>query len=278
MWQNITTTFEGAANASAKARLNSTANNQISNNGTLFNQTAANNTLKGIFGTDVNPEPFYLKILPRELLLLILISPLYYHWHLWLERFLPARPRVTSLMPAGGKSALGDWNTREEEIVQRWIAQGKVRRASLSWWNTFFKWIINLTVGTWWIETLRFLLTEMITGKSPITVLRMMFGMVSSDDLNGASIAANLYQRIPFRFFTSILSMRPWAALLAFIVVPAHQRMTFEAGAGLVWDLFFGVFVTVVISWIANAPFAQRAVARWMENMNNATATARHEL
>ena len=183
LWQNITTTIEGAANASAQARLNATANNQTSNNGTIFNETAANNTAKDIFTAVGKSESFYLSSLPRELFLLILVSPLYYHWHIWLEKCLPARPRVTSLMLAGEKQSLGEGDSHEEEIVQRWIAQGKVRRASLSWWNTFFKWILNLTVGTLWVESLRFFLTQMITGKSPITVLRMMFGLVSSDDL-----------------------------------------------------------------------------------------------
>ena len=53
--------------------------------------------------------------------------------------------------------------------------------------------------------------------------------------------------------------------------------MTFEAGAGLVWDLFFGIFVSVIVSWIARAPFVQRAVKTWIEAMNNSTAAAGHE-
>jgi len=185
LWQNITSALESTANASVQARINGTANNQTSMNGTLFNNAGANNTAKDIFGLDGSSESFYWRSLPRETFLLFIICPLYYHWNLWLERLLPGRARVTALMPAGEKSGAGEGDDREEEIVQRWIAQGKVRRASLSWWNTFLKWILNLTVGTLWIESLRFFLTEMITGKSPIKVIRMMWGLVCSSDCKG---------------------------------------------------------------------------------------------
>jgi hypothetical protein len=185
LWQNITTTFENAANASAQASFKGKANNQtFSNHSTTFNETAFNNSMKGFFSSDSDSESFYLKTLPRELFLLILLSPLYYYWQIWLERFLPGRSSVTALMPAGEKSEVGEGDSREEEIVQKWIAQGKVRRASLSWWNTFVKWVLNLTVGTLWIETLRHLLTEIIAGKSPIKVFKTILGLVNSDKLN----------------------------------------------------------------------------------------------
>jgi hypothetical protein len=80
------------------------------------------------------------------------------------------------------------------------------------------------------------------------------------------------------RFVGSFIDIRPFASLIGFIVVPAHQRMTFEAGADLVWNLFFGVFASVAISWIANAPFAQEFVGLCIEAMNNATAAAGNEM
>jgi hypothetical protein len=54
--------------------------------------------------------------------------------------------------------------------------------------------------------------------------------------------------------------------------------MTFEAGADLVWNLFFGVFVSVMVSWLSKAPFVQKAVGEWVEAMNNATAAAAHQM
>jgi hypothetical protein len=68
------------------------------------------------------------------------------------------------------------------------------------------------------------------------------------------------------------LDIHPLASLIGFIVVPAHQRMTFEAGAGLVWNLFVAVFLSVVLSWLVKSPFVQKAVDQWIEAMNNATA------
>jgi hypothetical protein len=270
LWKNITTTFEGAVNASAQAHFNGTANNLTLKNGTILNGTAAINATLNSDASSTS-EPFYSRRFPREIFLLVVVSPLYFYWHIWLERILPGRPRVAALMPAGEKSGFGEEDKHEEDIVQRWIAEGKVKRASLSWWNTFLKWILNLTIGTLWIQSLRFLLTEITRGRSPIKVFKMMLGFVSSaTSMNFNS--ANTYQGIPFRFASSFLDIRPLASLIAFIVVPAHQRMTFEAGAGLVWDLFFSVFVSVVLSWIARAPWAQRAVESWMEAMKNTTA------
>jgi hypothetical protein len=122
LWLNITSAFEGAINASAQAELNTTATNQTSGYGTILNGTAANHTGKGIFNSYGNSESFYWKTLPRELFLMILLSPMYYYWHIWLERALPGRGSVTALMPAGEKSGLGEDDNREEEVVQRWIA------------------------------------------------------------------------------------------------------------------------------------------------------------
>jgi hypothetical protein len=76
----------------------------------------------------------------------------------------------------------------------------------------------------------------------------------------------------------SFIGLHPLASLIGFIVIPAHQRMTFEAGAGLVSNLFFGVFVSAVISWLAEARFVQDAVELCIEAMNNATAAGGREI
>jgi hypothetical protein len=185
LWQNITS----AVNATAQAELNRTSNDQILKNSTDLSGPAAINTTDTNFYPNGNSESFYWSIFPRELFLLIIISPLYYHWQIWLERLLPGRPRVRAMMAAREKPGAGEDENREEEIVQRWIAEGRVRRASLSWWNTFCKWILNLTVGSFWTEGLRFVLTEMIKTKSPTKVFKMMLGWVSG------AIVDNIEQR-----------------------------------------------------------------------------------
>jgi uncharacterized protein YqgC (DUF456 family) len=50
--------------------------------------------------------------------------------------------------------------------------------------------------------------------------------------------------------------------------------MTFEAGARLIWDLFFGIFVNVMMTWIVKVPFIRDAVGEFIEGMNNYTAAA----
>lgn len=93
------------------------------------------------------PSKFYTWFLAHELLFFAIRVPLQYYWHLWLERILPMRPRGDASMSAEKVSVGEGDQVREEEIVKRWIASGKVKRASLSWWNTFLKWILDITVG-----------------------------------------------------------------------------------------------------------------------------------
>jgi hypothetical protein len=48
---------------------------------------------------------------------------------------------------------------------------GKVQRASLSWCNTFLKWILEMTVGRLWFHTVEHVVRELIKLSSPSTML-----------------------------------------------------------------------------------------------------------
>ena len=101
-------------------------------------------------------ESFYLKSLPRHVFVHALLFPLAYYWQVFLERFFPARPRGVKIIydEKSEKVEVDGNEDREEEIVKRWVAQGKVRRSSVSWWNTFVKWILDLTVGSLLLHSL----------------------------------------------------------------------------------------------------------------------------
>jgi hypothetical protein len=60
---------------------------------------------------------------------------------------------------------------REEEVVEKWIAQGKVQRASLSWCNTFLKWVFTMTVGKVLLHTVEHFVRGVITLSSPNVIL-----------------------------------------------------------------------------------------------------------
>lgn len=117
---------------------------------------------KGDHPLSLQTESFYTKSLWVEIFIYSLLCPLNYYWHIYLERCFPVRPRGVEIdYSKSEKSGLDVNEGEEEEVVQRWIAQGKVRRSSISWWNTFAKWILDRTVGNlcsialhYWLEGL----------------------------------------------------------------------------------------------------------------------------
>jgi hypothetical protein len=128
-------TFDAGADA-MEHRLSSYKNNGISRNRTLKTNGAQS-------------EPYYRQVLPREVATFLIVSVLQYWWFVALEKMLPARPgRYNSLVQfQQGEKVLEESEDREEEVVKKWIAQGRVRRASLNWCNTFLKWMLDMTVG-----------------------------------------------------------------------------------------------------------------------------------
>lgn len=79
----------------------------------------------------------------KRLLVSALTYVVSYYWNLFLERKLPARPRGNTPK----ETTEGVSEDAEEKVVKRWIAAGKVTRASLSGWNTFYKWVLDISVG-----------------------------------------------------------------------------------------------------------------------------------
>ena len=111
-----------------------------------MNTTAAPSTLSAAAPYE---ESFYKRSLPISMIAYLVLSTLQYCWLIWLERILPARSRRQHV-PTTEKLSLSE--DHEEEIVKKWVAQGRVRRASLNWCNTFLKWVLGLTIGrVWWI-------------------------------------------------------------------------------------------------------------------------------
>ncbi|KAF2964699.1 hypothetical protein GQX73_g8881 [Xylaria multiplex] len=82
----------------------------------------------------------------------ILLGPLLYFWHIQLERLFPSRRAAhhlgqNDIAHRESKKTEADTtdadDVREEQVIQKWLQQGKIRRASLSWRNTFAKWVIR---------------------------------------------------------------------------------------------------------------------------------------
>jgi hypothetical protein len=83
-----------------------------------------------------------------DLTFVVLVNTLFCYYEVVMERMFPARPtKVEVVYERPLNSAEADQDGREEQVVREWITKGRVRHASLSWWNTFVKWLLGMTVG-----------------------------------------------------------------------------------------------------------------------------------
>lgn len=160
LWEN-----EGVRNYTQI--LNSTAHDAVGKSLAMKNMTrpAHNSTATAHSGPTV-PEASPV----RYIFVSALAFPLLYFWHIWLERTFPARPRGVAIAQSTKKKVKVnddfDDELREEAVVRRWVAQGKVRRSSLSVWNTLIKWLFHLTAGRVWYDAVWQVLSKVIATKS----------------------------------------------------------------------------------------------------------------
>jgi hypothetical protein len=65
------------------------------------------------------------------------------------------------------------------------------------------------------------------------------------------------------------LSPLPLINLVAFITIPAHQRIVFLAGAELITTIFLYTIVRVFAAWAVKTDFAQAVMRNITENVGN---------
>ncbi|KAJ4291870.1 hypothetical protein N0V90_009766 [Kalmusia sp. IMI 367209] len=210
----------------------------ISANGTTTNGTFTSNY----------PDSYYKKTLPIDTFATLIVCVLQYCWLIWLERMFPARPRRRDV-PLDTKENFEMSEDREEEVVKKWIAQGRVRRASLSWCNTFFKWILGLTVMRVWYFAVLYIIRRTVKLRSPKKVWKGMLG----------AIAMN--------YVTSFFHVTALAELIAFIIVPAHKQILFVASAEMVCEVFVMTVVRMFATWAVHTEFAQMMMQNITENV-----------
>lgn len=156
----------------------------LSNGTILLNGTATDGS--GHLTTEPSPYWFYLGELPRSLVLAFTTCALFYWWQVWLERRLPGRSRRVEIVKQsspGGEKAEGDEDSREEQVVERWIAEGKIQRSSLSWGNTLLKWILDITIGET-CHTLVYITLEMMMDGKPLSEIGHYWELVRSSSLH----------------------------------------------------------------------------------------------
>ncbi|KAK5122330.1 hypothetical protein LTR85_004241 [Meristemomyces frigidus] len=196
---------------------------------------------------------FYLKHLPRGTLAAVPLVVLAYKWQCWLERTFPGRPRGKPdlFKQAGEKKelAISDDEQLEEEIMRKLIAKGKVRRSSISWCNTLFKWLLDNTIGVLFFASGGIVLSKAMELQAP------------------SHIWAHLKSDVPVTLLGNFFTPDPLRSLVGFVVVPVQYRLPFAAGADLLTTVFVGAFLHAFIPWAMSKQIVQ-------DVMRNATQAA----
>ncbi|CAO2655701.1 Nn.00g045040.m01.CDS01 [Neocucurbitaria sp. VM-36] len=230
---NVSTSLNPTNNTSGRLTLDAghaTNSTLSSNHTTTFNSTLS--------GTEKSPESFYVRTLPREVIIYMVMSALHYWWFIWLERMLPARPRYR-LVPYQQEEKVEDSEDREEEVVKKWIAQGRVRRASLNWCNTFLKWLLEIIMGNLWYITVEHVVRALLKLQSPKMILD------------------GLTSHIIINFIGYFVTIVPLATLVSFMIIPAHKQIVFVTGAVLVTKIFITTVARVFATWAVKTDYAQ---------------------
>jgi hypothetical protein len=185
-WLNMTNAIGNSTTRHSPVRPKLAAGNATSAffsryqiNGTALNGTAPTWTAeKGTFSPMKDPsESFYGRKLPRRVAVYLLLSALQYWWYLALEKMLPARPRPRVLLSDQRVEKAEESEDREEEVVKKWIAQGRVYRASLNWCNTFLKWILDMTIGRLWYHAVEHVLDSLFKLQSPKKIVSRLMSV-----------------------------------------------------------------------------------------------------
>lgn len=185
---------------------------------------------------------FYLVDLPRGLLEDLVIQFLSHHKQLLLERLLPTRsspaPHAKRTDDAKGKEARGS-DEMETEIMQKLIAEGRVKPVDISWRNVVLRWLLDDTLGTLVFAVIAFLL-HCATHRYPL-----------------AQIAEELPAALLNQFLGYWLSLDPVFSLIAHAYVPCHLRTRFWAALDLGLNLVMSVFLRPIVPWVMRLGWVQ---------------------
>lgn len=286
VWQNFTDAFNadvGRKIAAINGSLSVNETDSVANLSPSLNSSSPAISTQQEQGEDTGSRKFYFRTLPRAVLVYALLVPLQYYWNIFLERCLPTRPRgraMTSrqLKPSekpGAADVIGDADGGlEEEIIKRWIAQGKVKRSSVSVCNTLSKWILDITVGkiiyeiVWHaVDALVQRDRKMVQWWYLLDVRPDYFPRLLVSYKQMTILANCLLQNVLSCLFGFFFSLEPVISLVGFILIPAKQRVVFCAGMALVASVFIKAFWRLVTPWFIKNEFAQERMREMTEGL-----------
>ena len=183
---------------------------------------------------------FYLVDLPRSLLENLVIQILSYHKQLLLERILPTKPSPTAHTdrPDNGKAKHAS-EEMETEIMQKLIAEGRVKSVGICWRNVVLRWLLDDTLGTLCFAVIAFLLHCATRLHPP------------------AQVAEETPRAIVHQFLAYWISPDPVFSLIGHTYVPWHLRTRFWAALDLGLNVIMSVFLRPLVPWFMSLGWVQ---------------------
>ncbi|KAK7957953.1 hypothetical protein PG988_012801 [Apiospora saccharicola] len=248
------------ATAAAAAATSTSANNNTVM--ALLNMTSTNYSSDGRFSyptLEPNPESLPEWQLPKKILAVMLTSALIYLWAVGLEWAFPTRPRGIQDGEANPpttpntkrETVIIELSEKQEEVVvERWIAKGRVRRSSISWYNTMIKWLLEIVARAMLEGVVVDLSMALMNGKAWNT----------PEDFWGDIILSCVKSWIGFWG-----SGGPFVSLVSLIIIPAPNRLVFESAFYMALSIFVQWLLLRIISWAIKTDAVQDFFLKQLE-------------
>lgn len=193
----------------------------------------------------LDPEPipnreFYLDHVPHNLVQNFVIQFAAYYWQSMIDRWIPTRPLAELPQAKEKDKEVRGREEMEMEIMQKLIAEGRVKPGGIKWRNVLLRWLLDDTLGTALFGALAFLLHCATRLHGPSHIIQ---------EFPGAMAAT---------FAGYFFSASPLFSIIGHAYVPAHQRLQFWAAAALALNVTVSVLLRPVVPWFMNLGFVQK--------------------
>ncbi|CAH0048091.1 unnamed protein product [Clonostachys solani] len=171
-----------------------------------------------------------------------------YFWDILQDYFLPTRARGVGV-DAETEEAVDLDEPQGEATLSRLIVKGTTGRASISWGNTFLKWLVDIIFGTMWKTAVSLLMSGFIGHRGErMSVSSFLIG-------NSMTWVAR------FIHLSNIISF------ITFIAIPTPQRPLFRTGTGTLISILYTSLSKVAFTGISKSEFKRKFMMQMTESL-----------
>lgn len=175
--------------------------------------------------------------LPLSRLADLVIQVFAYRKQFFLERILPTKP--TAAPRSHDEKQIRGEEEMETAIMQKLIAEGRVKPVGVNWRNVLLRWLLDDTLGTLCFAVIAFLLYSATHLYPPARVVE--------------ELPAAVVSQVASYWF----SLDPVFSLIGHAYVPCHLRTQFWAAMALGLNLVMSVFLRPLVPWFMSLSWVQ---------------------